>query len=107
MYKIEDKILFKHSENRMKQEGDVKSSLKHIDENKNLFALLYERFNWMNNFIKDDETVWEKEPLENLANDKQLAVFKHEGFWKAMDTMRDKEQLEKLNKNSQAPWIVW
>jgi glucose-1-phosphate cytidylyltransferase len=58
-------------------------------------------------FIKDDETVWEKEPLENLANDKQLAVFKHEGFWKAMDTMRDKEQLEKLNKNSQAPWIVW
>ena len=56
MYKIKDKILFKHSENRMKQEGDVKSSLKHIDENKNLFVLLYERFNWMNNFIKDDET---------------------------------------------------
>ncbi len=56
MYKIKKKILFKHSENRMKQEGDVKSSLKYIDENKNLFSLLYERFNWMNLFIKDNET---------------------------------------------------
>ena len=56
MYKIKKKILFKHSENRMKQEGDVKSSLKCIDENKNLFALLYERFNWMNHFIKDNES---------------------------------------------------
>ena len=56
MYKIKKKISFNHSENRMKHEGDVKSSLKYIDENKNLFALLYERFNWMNNFINDNET---------------------------------------------------
>tara|TARA_E500000178_G_scaffold181523_1_gene180192 strand:- start:1260 stop:2063 length:804 start_codon:yes stop_codon:yes gene_type:complete len=55
MYKIKNKIVFKHSENLMKQEGDVIGSLKHIDRNKNLFSLLYERFNWMNEFIKKDE----------------------------------------------------
>jgi len=57
--------------------------------------------------IEDDQTVWEKEPLESLAQDNQLAVFKHEGFWKAMDTLRDKEQLEQLNQDGQAPWKVW
>ena len=59
------------------------------------------------NRIDGDQTVWEKNPLEDLAKDNQLAVFKHDGFWKAMDTLRDKEQLEQLNNDGQAPWKVW
>jgi glucose-1-phosphate cytidylyltransferase len=59
------------------------------------------------NRIDGDQTVWEKNPLEGLAKDNQLAVFKHDGFWKAMDTLRDKEQLEQLNNDGQAPWKVW
>ena len=51
MLKIKDKIRFKHSENRMKQEGDVQRSINDIDENKNLYVLLKERFDWMNEFI--------------------------------------------------------
>jgi glucose-1-phosphate cytidylyltransferase len=57
--------------------------------------------------IEGDQTVWEKEPLENLASSQQLAVFKHEGFWKAMDTLRDKETLEDLYTNNKALWKVW
>ena len=57
--------------------------------------------------IKSDETVFEKEPLEKLALDDQLAVYKHEGFWSAMDTLRDKLYLEKLWENRKANWKVW
>ena len=55
MYKIKNKVKFNHSENLMKQEGDVISSLKHISKNKNLFSLLYERFHWMNDYIKESD----------------------------------------------------
>ena len=55
-------------------------------------------------YIKDDDTVWEKGPLENLANRKQLVAYKHSGFWKAMDTLRDKLELERLLINNKAPW---
>ncbi len=54
MLKIKDKIRFKHSENLMKQEGDVLRSIDDIQKNKNLYVLLKERFDWMNNFIKED-----------------------------------------------------
>ncbi len=54
MFKIKDKIRFKHSENLMKQEGDVMRSIDDIDKNKNLYILLKERFNWMNDFITQD-----------------------------------------------------
>ena len=57
--------------------------------------------------IDDDQTVWEKEPLESLAQDNQLAVFRHDGFWKAMDTLRDKKALEELYANDKALWKVW
>ena len=57
--------------------------------------------------IEGDQTVWEKEPLESLARVHQLAVFKHEGFWKAMDTLRDKEALEELYTNNKALWKIW
>ncbi len=54
--------------------------------------------------IAGDETVWENEPLEGLAHDGQLAAFRHHGFWAAMDTLRDKNQLEALWASGQAPW---
>ncbi|WP_434630362.1 glucose-1-phosphate cytidylyltransferase [Chromobacterium sp. CV08] len=57
--------------------------------------------------IPDDGCVWEKEPLETLAAQGQLAAFAHDGFWHAMDTLRDKLHLEELWKSGRAPWKVW
>jgi glucose-1-phosphate cytidylyltransferase len=58
-------------------------------------------------YIDNDATVFEKEPLEKLAKDNKLFTFKHKGFWKPMDTMRDKSQLEELIENGTAPWMLW
>ena len=58
-------------------------------------------------FIKDDSTSWEKEPLEALAAEKQLMAFEHSGFWQPMDTLRDKTFLEELWQTQKAPWKVW
>ena len=58
-------------------------------------------------YIGDDQTVWEREPLESLARDGQLAAFQHHGFWQPMDTLRDKLHLEELWQTGQAPWKVW
>jgi glucose-1-phosphate cytidylyltransferase len=57
--------------------------------------------------IKDDASIWEREPLEALANQGQLAAFQHTGFWQPMDTLRDKTQLEELWASGNAPWKVW
>jgi glucose-1-phosphate cytidylyltransferase len=57
--------------------------------------------------IKDDSTVWEKEPLEKLAQSQQLHAFHHSGFWQPMDTLRDKTQLEQLWSSGKAPWKIW
>ncbi len=57
--------------------------------------------------IKDDNTVWEQEPLKGLASDNQLMAFKHEGFWQPMDTLRDKYLLEELLESNKAPWKLW
>jgi glucose-1-phosphate cytidylyltransferase len=57
--------------------------------------------------IKNDQTIWEKEPLEHLAKTKQLAVYTHSGFWAAMDTLRDKNRLESLWQSGKAPWKIW
>jgi glucose-1-phosphate cytidylyltransferase len=57
--------------------------------------------------IEDDSTVWEREPLERLAQQGQLAAFHHEGFWQPMDTLREKTQLETLWASGHAPWKVW
>jgi glucose-1-phosphate cytidylyltransferase len=59
------------------------------------------------NYLSDDKTVFEKEPLETLAHEGQLFTYKHQGFWKPMDTQRDKTQLEKLIENNKAPWVKW
>lgn len=55
------------------------------------------------NYLKDDSTILEKEPLEKLADEKQLVTFKHNGFWKPMDTLRDKRLLEELIASDKAP----
>jgi glucose-1-phosphate cytidylyltransferase len=59
------------------------------------------------NYIQDDTTVWEKDPMEKLAQDGQLSAYRHKGFWQPMDTLRDKMMLEKLYLSGQAPWMVW
>ncbi len=58
-------------------------------------------------FIADESTVWEKEPLQKLAHMEQLSAYKHQGFWQPMDTLRDKNYLEDLWKTGDAPWKVW
>jgi glucose-1-phosphate cytidylyltransferase len=58
-------------------------------------------------YIANDETVWEKDPLENLAKDGQMSAFLHDGFWQPMDTLRDKNLLEELWASGRAPWKVW
>lgn len=58
-------------------------------------------------FIADDQTSWEIEPLRDLVNKQQLAAFHHAGFWHPMDTLRDKKYLESLWNSGQAPWKVW
>jgi len=58
-------------------------------------------------YIKKDETTWEREPLDSLARKGQLVAYKHEGFWMCVDTRRDKEELEKLWNSNKAPWKIW
>jgi glucose-1-phosphate cytidylyltransferase len=58
-------------------------------------------------YLKDDMTILERQPLELLAKEGQLNAFKHEGFWYAMDTLRDKNYLEELWATGKAPWKVW
>lgn len=58
-------------------------------------------------YIQDDDTIWEKYPLERLAETGQLSAYHHNGFWYAMDTVRDKNHLEGLWVSGNAPWKVW
>lgn len=59
------------------------------------------------NYIEGDDTIWERDPLQRLAAEDQLASFEHSGFWHPMDTMRDKNYLEELWATGRAPWKVW
>jgi glucose-1-phosphate cytidylyltransferase len=59
------------------------------------------------NYIADESSIWEKEPLEKLATENQLSVFKHTGFWQPMDTVRDQKYLENLWGTEKAPWKIW
>ena len=58
-------------------------------------------------YIAGDDTVWEQEPMRGLAHDRQLATYRHEGFWLGMDTLRDRHRLEQLWDSGQAPWRTW
>ena len=66
------------------------------------FVCQPEFFDW----IKNDTTILERNPLENVAQQNQLIAYKHEGFWQCMDTKRDKDLLDKLWEKKQAPWQV-
>ena len=59
------------------------------------------------NYIDGDETVWEQEPLKSLVKINQLSAFEHNGFWQPMDTLREKNLLEKLWSDGNAPWKIW
>lgn len=58
-------------------------------------------------YIEGDDTIWERLPMQNLAKDKQMSVYFHEGFWRPMDTLNDKYTLEKLWQSNKAPWKLW
>jgi glucose-1-phosphate cytidylyltransferase len=58
-------------------------------------------------YITDDQTIWERDPLERLAQEGDLAAFSHHGFWQPMDTLRDKMFLDELWQSGKAPWKVW
>ncbi len=58
-------------------------------------------------YIQDDSTVWEQEPLEQLATRNELSAYRHDGFWQPMDTLREKTQLEGLWSTNKAPWKTW
>ena len=57
--------------------------------------------------INDDQTVWEKYPMEELAKSGEMSCFRHNGFWQSMDTLRDKHVLENLWESGDAPWKKW
>jgi glucose-1-phosphate cytidylyltransferase len=72
--------------------------------NAGFFVLESEVFN----LIRDgDETIFERGPLESLARSGMLAAYKHKGFWRPMDTLRDKIELENLWATGNAPWMMW
>jgi len=58
-------------------------------------------------YLKDDSTIWEREPLEQLAREGQVSAFQHTGYWQPMDTVHDKQVLENLWASGEAPWKVW
>ena len=59
------------------------------------------------NYIEDDSSIWEREPMEKICADGQMMVYKHEGFWKPMDTLRDKRELENDWLTGNAKWKTW
>jgi len=58
-------------------------------------------------YIESDSTIWERDPLERLAEEGELSAYRHKGFWQPMDTLRDKHVLEELWQSGKAPWNVW
>jgi glucose-1-phosphate cytidylyltransferase len=58
-------------------------------------------------FIDGDDTIWEKKPMESLAAEGQMCAFKHQGFWRPMDTLKDKMDLNEMWNENNAPWKIW
>jgi glucose-1-phosphate cytidylyltransferase len=58
-------------------------------------------------FIQGDNTIWEREPMESIAEKGEMVAYKHDGFWKPMDTLRDKQELEQDWNNNKAQWKIW
>ncbi|MBS1556941.1 MAG: glucose-1-phosphate cytidylyltransferase [Bacteroidetes bacterium] len=61
----------------------------------------------LNYLTTDNQCIWERQPLEQLARDGQLTAHRHQGYWKPMDTLRDKDELEKEWATGHAPWKIW
>lgn len=59
------------------------------------------------NYLEDDDTVWEQEPMNRLCEENQMSAFLHDGFWQPMDTLREKNHLEELWQSNTAPWKIW
>jgi glucose-1-phosphate cytidylyltransferase len=59
------------------------------------------------NYLHSDTEIWEREPMEQIAKEGQLQAYKHVGFWKPMDTLRDKQELEQAWESGNAPWKTW
>jgi glucose-1-phosphate cytidylyltransferase len=72
--------------------------------NGGFFVMSSKVFDYIGN---GDDVILEQAPLKSLAKDGQLSAYKHDGFWYAMDTLRDKNHLEELWSNNQAPWKIW
>jgi glucose-1-phosphate cytidylyltransferase len=75
----------------------------HVATNGGFFVLSPE----VGKYLQDDSTVWEQEPVRTLAEEGQLASYRHNGFWQPMDTLRDRHTLEELWDTGSAPWRVW
>ena len=58
-------------------------------------------------YIEGDDTIWEQEPMKRLVNERKVNAYKHYGFWRPMDTMTDKRQLEEIWNSGKAPWKIW
>lgn len=58
-------------------------------------------------YIENDETIWERDPIKSLARDDQLMGYRHDGFWSCMDTLKEKNMLEDLWNSNKAPWKIW
>jgi glucose-1-phosphate cytidylyltransferase len=89
---IKNDLIYKFHEKPKTEDGWVNGGFMVAD--KSLF-----------DYIEDDSTILERKPLETLANEGQLSAFKHSGFWQPMDTLRDKQLLEKFLEEKKAPWI--
>ena len=59
------------------------------------------------NYLEDDRTSLEQKPLEQLARERQLKAYCHDGFWQCMDTFREQELLNKIWQTGKAPWKIW
>lgn len=73
--------------------------------NGGFFVLSPEIFNYLGGDV--DEVQWEREPLVNIAKDQQLAAYKHHGFWKCMDALRDRVELDEMWSSNNAKWKIW
>lgn len=92
----------KIDENNLVREFKEKPQINQGWINGGFFVLNYKVFD----YIKDDSTIFEREPLERLAQDGELKTYCHEGFWQCMDTVRDRDNLNSLWAKGNAPWVI-
>lgn len=90
------------------QDGNVNAFREKSDFDGDMINIGYMVFeSGIFDYIKDDTTIFEKEPLTKLVNDRQLAGYVHKGFWQCMDTLREKQKLDGLWDSGNAPWKLW